>query len=387
MKHWKKWLAGLLAAAIFAPLFAGSAPSYAADSYVITITEDTLLREAGDNEMAVYLNGLIYVPYTTLQKLSGVGCTYNSDDQMVTVFQQGAALYFELDSGRTYTYGNRPILISAQTRGDMPYIPVQVVCTWLNLYYSYTTAADSGVGYPVIRIAGSTPSTSDGTILSRNAEGLALVAEDRNRLSGLIPDDPTVPDVPPIVQPPAPPVIPAREISLLFVGLPDEALSTLMDTLAGAKYSAAFFLPAHELTRKGDALREIWCRGFNPGIALSGEDLVAEAKAASQVCAQLLHVRVRLVTCTRAVSMEEMAALTEAGFVLWLPAYDPYSEEQEAPALLADILQILETADGGRSLRLRPDSLTMEVLPVVCGHLSSMNYTVKEIYEWTEPAV
>lgn len=386
MKRARNCLALALVTLLALGFFPRSLPSYAAESYVITVTEDTLLRDTGDESMAIFQDGLIYVPYTTLQRLNGVGCTYNAEDELVTVFKQGAAIYFELDSGYTYTYGGRPVQISARMRGSVPYVPVQVVCTWLNLYYNYTTANDSGVGYPVIRVAGKTPATSDATILSRNADALREVADERNRLSGLIPDDPITPNPPP-VQPPSPPEEPDRDITLLFLGQPDDALSSILDTLEGARYSAAFFFPSREIYGQGEALREVWCRGFCPGILLSGEDLLREATDASQACAGLLHVRVRLVSCTREVSPEERTALEDAGFRLWMPNSDPYQEKMDGQALLDAFQQLLDDGEDGSVLALRPDSMTLEVLPVLSGYLSSMNYTVLDVWEWTEPPV
>ena len=63
----RKFFAFLLCLSLLLPLFSASNPSYAADSYLITIAEDQVLDSVGDNEMAVYIDGIIYAAYTTVQ--------------------------------------------------------------------------------------------------------------------------------------------------------------------------------------------------------------------------------------------------------------------------------------------------------------------------------
>ena len=73
----------------------------AGDSYLITVAENEVLEDTGDDSMAVYIDGIIYTPYTTLQKLNGVWASYNPEEQKVTVYQLGYVMYFELDTGLT----------------------------------------------------------------------------------------------------------------------------------------------------------------------------------------------------------------------------------------------------------------------------------------------
>ncbi|MBQ7492346.1 MAG: hypothetical protein IJT76_07150 [Clostridia bacterium] len=372
----KKTLALLLTLAL--AVLPASVPVFAADSYLLTIAEDTVLTDASDNGMAVYLDGIIYTPYTTLQKLSGVGCSYNAADQMVTVFRTGNAIYFELDTGNTHTI-DRQIPLSAKMRGGVPYLPIQLVCIWLNLYFAFVSAADSGVGYPVIRVAGKTPTLSEAAVISRNQQTLADVAGARNVNSGLV--------IPGSDTPPAPPPAPAaRDISLLFLGAPDDSLSDLLDTLEASRFSAAFFFPSDGLAGSADQMRQVFCRDFSLGILLTGDDPVAEAEAASAELASLLHIRVRLVTAAdpETLSQQQRAALSRAGFQLWIPTIDVYAPELTAPRLRTALQQALRSAESGGTLLLRPDELTQQVLPVICSYLTGQNFTVLPVREWTE---
>ena len=382
----RRILAVLLCLSLLLPLFSASNPSYAADSYLITIAEDQVLDSVGDNEMAVYIDGIIYAPYTTLQKMNSVYANYNEAEQLVTVYRVGAIMYFELDTGLTYDLQQRSIRVSAKMRDGVPYLPVSIVTAWMGMYFSYISAESSGVGYPVIRLASDKPALADNVILSRNASRLRSVARARNKASGIeVPADPVV--------------VPPRTTALLFTGLPEvlpadengnlptQPLSSLLSVLEGNTMPAAFFLKQEELLPGAETLRELVSRGFSVGILLSSaEDPVAEAQACSQLYAQLLHQRVRLV-CSADLELTDTQkiALAEAGFVLWSPTLDPDTGDLSSGKLLSAAQKALRNAPEQSSLRLYPTDLTAEILPVICSYLLAQNFTASPINEWTAP--
>lgn len=382
----RRILAVLLCLSLLLPLFSASNPSYAADSYLITIAEDQVLDSVGDNEMAVYIDGIIYAPYTTLQKMNSVYANYNEAEQLVTVYRVGAIMYFELDTGLTYDLQQRSIRVSAKMRDGVPYLPVSIVTAWMGMYFSYISAESSGVGYPVIRLASDKPALADNVILSRNASRLRSVARARNKASGIeVPADPVV--------------VPPRTTALLFTGLPEvlpadengnlptQPLSSLLSVLEGNTMPAAFFLKQEELLPGAETLRELVSRGFSVGILLSSaEDPVAEAQACSQLYAQLLHQRVRLV-CSAGLELteEQKTALADAGFVLWAPTLDPDTGDLSSGKLLSAAQKALRNAPEQSSLRLYPTDLTAEILPVICSYLLAQNFTASPINEWTAP--
>ena len=187
----RRILALILCLAVLLPLVSASNKSYAADSYLITVAEDVILQDVTDNGMAVYIDGLIYIPYTTIRSLKNVYVNYNQNEQLVTVFAVGSNLQFELDTGLTYdSIQQRSIQVSAKMRGGVPYLPVSIVAAWMGLYFSFTSASDSGVGYPVIRLAGSTPLVADRTLFTRNAARLRSVAAARDKASGIVSPEP-----------------------------------------------------------------------------------------------------------------------------------------------------------------------------------------------------
>lgn len=368
----RKMLALTLAVLLVLPLLRASCR--AADSYIITVAEDTVLEDTEDAGMALFIDGIIYVPYTTLQELDRTWVAYNESKSLVTVYRVGYMMYFELDTGLTYNHENRYVQVSAKMRSGVPYLPVQVICSWMNLYFSYTSASAAGLSYPIMRLARQTPTTDDATLFRQQAETLKAVSRSRDIRSGIL--TPTT-DPEPVPEPEA------RDISLLFSGLPEEELSFLLDTLEGADTPAAFFLSETQLNAQAEQLRELYARGFSIGFLLPGqEDPVQEAQAASELCAQLLHTRLRLVLCARALTEEEQLALEEAGFVPVTADQDYSGTELTSKKLLSALKKLLRNGSGGESLLLRPDSTVQEILPVVCSYLTAQNYTALPIREW-----
>jgi len=381
----RRLLATLLCLSLLLPLFSASAPTYAADSYLITIAEDQVLDLVGDDEMAVYIDGIIYTPYTTLQKMKSVYANYNAEEQLVTVYRVGALMYFELDTGLTYDYLQRSIRVSAKMRNGVPYLPVSIVTSWMGMYFAFISAENSGVGYPVIRLASDKPALSDSVILSRNASRLKSVARARDRASGIV--DPT------------PPELPRRTTALLFTGLPEvlpadetgtvptQPFDRLLSTLEGNGMSAAFFLKQEELLPQAELLRELAARGFSPGILLTdGNDPVTQASACSALYAQLLHRRIRLV-CAYGLELTDgqKQALADAGFLLWTPAYDPDTGDLTSGKLISAAQKALRAAPERSSMLLHPTAVTAESLPVICSYLLAQNFTVAPVTDWTAP--
>lgn len=372
MRNIRKLLALTLAAALILPLLRASCR--AADSYIITVAEDTVLENTEDAGMALFIDGIIYVPYTTLQELDRTWVAYNESKSLVTVYRVGYMMYFELDTGLTYNNESRYVQVSAKVRSGVPYLPVQVICSWMGLYFSYTSASAAGLSYPIMRLARQTPTTDDETLFRQQAETLKSVSRSRDIRSGIL-----APEADPV---PAPEPE-ARDISLLFSGVPEEGLSFLLDTLEGADTPAAFFLPYTQLNEQAEQLRELYARGFSFGFSLSGEmDPVQEAQNASDLCARLLHIRVRLVLCAQTMTEEEQLSLKEAGFVPVTAEQDYSFSELNAKKLLSALKKLLRNGSGDEALLLRPDDIVQEILPVVCSYLTAQNYTALPVKEW-----
>ena len=82
---------------------------------------------------------------------------------------------------------------------------------------------------------------------------------------------------------------------------------------------------------------------------------------------------------------EQLEALRQAGFVVWTPTGDPYTDDLTAGKLNTAARKVLRTAPEESSLRLRCDAVTLEALPMLYSYLEAQNFTVAPINEWTTP--
>ncbi len=377
----RKIIALLLFLALLLPFI--PMQSHAADSYLITITGDKVLTATDDNAMAVYMDGIIYIPYTVLQNTGTVSVIYNEQNQVVTVWRSGKMMHFELDTGNTYDLLNqRTWNIPAKMRGGVPYLPVAILTSWLDMYFSFLSAERTGVGYPAIRLWSDTPTLSDVFLLRRIGSDLKKVAEARDRKSGLFHED----DPPPVE------VIPERDVTLLFTGVTpaegaENVLPALIEDLAEYKMAAGIFFTEAELLPNAALLRELYCEGFQIGILLTdAQQPLTQANRCTELLAQLLHVRIRLV-CARGIELADVQtqALAEAGFLLWQADHDPDTGELTSGKLMSKLRTALKGAPTQSALHLNLSQVTLDVLPMLYSYLADQNFTIVEMNEWVKP--
>ncbi len=382
----RRRLAAAICVLMLIPLLASFQISHAADSYLITIAEETVLEGVSDNEMATFIDGIIYAPYTVLRSMRSVYVNYNQADQLVTVWRTGATIQFELATGLTYDLQQqRAISIPAKMRGGVPYLPLSVVTAWMGMYFSVSYEVDEGINYPVIRMtSAASPRTSDSRVFSDNKEKLQEVSQARDQLSGIGTDTPSN-ELPPVL-----PALPVRYTRLLFTGLPQkegagEILSDILSTLERFSIPAAFFLSEEDTAEGAESLREICGRGFTPGIWITdGENPLEQAQRVAQWCVQTGHLRVRLVCCSGlTLTDQQREGLEAAGFVLWSPNLDPYSSGQRR--LLTRVQQSLRNAPDQSALQLKADEATRDNLVLICSYLSGQNFVAQPVEEWTQP--
>lgn len=377
----KRIILFLLCLAFCLPIFFKSTTVKAADNYLITIAENTVLQNVNDNGMAVYIDGIIYIPYTTIDSLTGLSVIYNEDNQFVTVYRLKSIVVFELDTGRTYdSINNRAAQVPAKMRNGVPYLPAAILASWTNMYFSFIDTTESGLSYPIVRLCSSTPTTSDSTVLRQNASKLKSVSNARDKKSGIGHHEPTV-------------SIPERDLAIMFIGAPvisensTFALYTLFDLLEEYKLSASFFFAEDELVPNAENLREIYARGFYPGIMLTdGENLLEQAQRCSELYAQLLHARIRNV-CAPDLELtnEQKAELTNAGFLFWEAEHAPDASDISANKLMNKIREALQKTNTSTSILLYPNEKILSILPMFYSYLNAQNFSVIAMNEITKP--
>ena len=375
----KRIIAGLLCLFLFIPLLLRATPAHAADSYLITIADNTVLTDVGYNSMAVYMDGIIYVPYDVFENVANITINYNKEKQFVSVFRSGAMVHFELDTGIMTDYLNkRTVTIAAKVRDGVPYLPLAILATWMNMYFSITLPTSSGITYPIIRICSDPPTVPDETIIKNQTVKLKAISKARDIASGLVAPEP---------------VVPARNLALMFVGAPqpqiDDAdiLPSILDALETFHLPASFFVAQEDLVPNAEYLREIFARGFKPGILLTdNEDPVQQAVKCSEIYAQVLHARVRLV-CAPDIQLtdQQKEELAVAGFLLWEYAHYSDASITETNKVMNALKKSLSSAKAASVLRLDPSGTSLEVIPLLYSYLNAQNFTVVPMNDWTLP--
>lgn len=374
----RKLLIILLCSALIISLIFSNTSAQAADSYLISIVEDKVIEDIGDNQMAVYIDGIVYIPYTLLEHMNDLTVVYNEDSAFVAVYRIGKMLHFELKTGTTYDYLNKhSINVPAKMRKGIPYLPIAVLANWMDLYFSCTPVFKSGLSYPILRLNSDTPSTSDDVLIRKLSSKINSVIERRDKID----------------KPAPPPIIPERTLAIMFTGpvtepdAPAFLVSEILDTLSEFKLSASFFFSETEIVPSAETLREIYARGFYPGIILTDSTSpIEEARRCSAIYAQVLHTRVRLVTTGNIeLTEEQKSELSNAGFLLWEPDHDPDTEETTSNQLLSKVRSSLQNAEVSSVLRFYPNTKTLDILPVLFSYLDAQNFTVIAMTDLIQP--
>ena len=191
--------------------------------------------------------------------------------------------------------------------------------------------------------------------------------------------------------------VPERDSALLFCGLPaadpetgvwdSTLLPNMMDTLTAHGMSAAFFLSEEQLLPAAETAREVCARGFTPGILITdGEDPLAQARRTADLYVQVLHTRIRPV-CAPGLELTEAQklALKAEGFLLWEADAAPYAEGMTIYRLNTTTRRLLDKAESDRTLLFTPNTVTADALPTICGYLTELHYTVRQVNDWTLP--
>lgn len=138
-------------------------PSGAAEPTVyFTSVNDQLLPDVSDATMPFWSNGRLYVPYTAVSGTDlGVFYARSRDRKSCVVYRQSSALNFDLSAGTTVDQNGASYDVPALLRGDVVFLPVELLTTFFELEYSYTRVEH---GY-LVRIKSSNVVLSDANFI------------------------------------------------------------------------------------------------------------------------------------------------------------------------------------------------------------------------------
>ncbi len=143
----------------------------AASTVYFTAVNDQLLP-LNDETMPFWSNGILYVPYTAFEN-SDFGINYSrSRDKTVAVLyrQQGVGLLCDFPSAMITDRGGKSIANGPPlSRGDVVFLPLDSVCRFFGLQYSYTRIS---YGY-LVRIKNESVVLSDATFIDAASSSMA----------------------------------------------------------------------------------------------------------------------------------------------------------------------------------------------------------------------
>lgn len=279
----RRIIAVLLALLIVAPL----SVSVSADNsgLIFTATNDTLL-DLGS--MAAFSGGILYVPIRVFSAY-GVYNNYFEPTTTAMLYNSTKQIFFELNTGNSYDAYNNPYSVSAIFKNGQVYVPVEWVCTYFGLSYSYI----KGTGYgDIVRIRNGLEVLSDSQFLDAANSLMRTRYNEYYGTSTPVTPTPTV-DIKPEESPDE------VSVQLCFIGLPSDKALDSLDVYSSIK--ACYFVTAEEAIGSPDVIRRISGSGHSIGIYCKSSP-EKEISATSDAIFEAAQLRPTLITSPTVIS-------------------------------------------------------------------------------------
>lgn len=315
-----------------------------------TSVNDQLLPELSDDTMPFWSGGRLYVPDMAISG-SDLGIFYarSRDTKTAVVYRQGSALTFDLSSGAVTDQTGKQYGSPAVLRGDVVFLPVDLLTQFFSLDYSYTRV---NYGY-LVRLKSDTVVLSDAKFIEAAASSMDQRYTEymKNHNGGSGADD--RPDVS---------SDDSVDRAYLVVRVTDaDICGTLLDALADAGGRASFLLTEKQLADSGDLLRRLSVSGSAVVLSVDASSGSARTLAAIERANRALwtacNAKTRLVYLSRAAD-ETVRAVQEAGYC---PVVFDLDYSAELPSVSRTAASIAAKArNGGCAAYLGADSAAAE---------------------------
>ena len=233
----------LLSALLLFSLAPGAAR---ADTTVYFTAVNDQLLSLSDDTMPFWSGGRLYLSSTAISGSDlGVFYSRSRDKQTVVVYRQSSALTFDLSSGMVNDQNGRQYGGSAIVRGDVVFLPIELLTQFFALDYSYTRIS---YGY-LVRIKSDTVVLSDAKFIDAAA---APMAQRYNEYIKSHSGEPTPGDTS------RPSADSDTDRVYLILPVTDAALSLeLLSSLEDAGAKATFLFTEKQLADSGDLVRRL----------------------------------------------------------------------------------------------------------------------------------
>lgn len=367
--QYRRFLSLLLAALLLCSL----APETGrADPTVYFISvNDQLLPDLNDSTMPFWSGGRLYVPYTAVSGTDlGVFYALSRDKQTAVVYRQGSALTFDLSSGSVADQDGKQYGSPAIVRGDVVFLPVDLLTQFFALDYSYTRVA---YGY-LVRLK------SDAVVLpdAKFIEAASSAMEQRyTEYLKTYNDGGSTPEVPNIN------TDDSLDRAYLIVRVTDaQASAALLDALADVSGRATFLFSEKQLPESGDLLRRLLISGSAAALDIDASGGASRTLGAIERGNRALwaacNAKTRLVYLSGA-SEATVRAVQEAGYCPITLDLDYSGELPSSSRAASRILSLARR--GGCAVCLGADSAAQDIWNTLLARLRASSCPISQLNE------
>ena len=371
-------LALVLCLGLFPPL-----PAAAADLYFTAINER--IENLTSDTMPFWSGGVLYVPYTLFDKNQnstqtdlGITVSYNSQTKSsVTLYTLRKMLTFDLISGTCQDELNGDFYsYRAVMRNGKPYLPLEIVCRFFGLSWSYTALLDIPQGYLVrIRTSASTQDDSSfiisaGYLLERRLQAYTQsLSPGETTSSGISTPSGNLEQE----EVPTPTSVPTYLAVRCESG---QSLLSILNTLDTAGRYGVFFLTPELLQAQGDLVRRMLGTGHRVGILVLGDSQEETARLLEEGQRCLEYTALTRTTLAY-VPYNQRDDLEKAGWICWNETLllDP-SDTVGASSFCSSVMDRLDGRTLSTYLTLSEDADGARVLSTLLRELSAQGFTV-----------
>ena len=332
--------------------------------------------------MPISINGQIYIPEGLITHArSNMGIAFaRSDNNTLRLYRRSQILSFYLSEGIAIDHNGVSYDYRAVVRDGRAYFPAAKICSFfsLNYNYYYTDYAD----FHLIRITTANAVLS-GDVFLYNAEN--SIADRRNAYLRSQSGSAVTP--PPEASPIAPPPITTPENKWVHFSFTQIGTTTadLLASLNGYQAKALFFFRPEDIAVHDDLVRQIIGQGHSIGIHLTSDhdhDPLGSLARANEHLEHVARIRSFLVTYDSQEDAESIAAMEEAGYVLWHENVTVRSPSSNAVTYASQLLTAMEPRAGFLYLSLDGSEFSASALSWLLGRMAQ-----SEVFRLRTPTI
>lgn len=389
---WKRFLAGLCAAALLAVLIHGYAAGEEWDANVIFLALNDSPVPLSDSTMPINVGGTIYLPYFMLDANQNggirLGIINGGQDKVkntLTLYNtEPKNLTFDLRTGLSYDYipdGERQTPTAIIRNGQI-YVSASSTCSYFGVKYIYSNIQFGDKSYPYIRIRTDNVSLDDSSFKSSaNTTYLIQLQNYYRSVTGQSGDSSST-TVTPVPSPPSQTTEGGQDrrgvrVYLAVRSDTGASGSEMLDLLRSYGWGCLLLVPVDAVAQRDDLIRQAVGDGHMIGLITNAGDLNQAQRELEEANKILSHVAL---TNTRIVLAQDPTVakgLEEAGWLCWNEDIDGVPGERSSSAVYYQISSRLEDRESLARITLDDSAVSASVLSRLLATLREDGYSVR----------